>query len=101
MPDNVWAVDARTGHQIWHYTYPANKGLHIGQRGVGAYKGSIYFMTPDAHLVSLDGKTGAVRWNVEVADVCQGLLDHDVSVRGGESPHRRSLRATSITCADF
>src|SRR3984885_15022617 len=21
VPDNVWAVDARTGHQIWHYTY--------------------------------------------------------------------------------
>src|SRR5207249_6210957 len=21
VPDNVWAVDARSGHQIWHYTY--------------------------------------------------------------------------------
>jgi alcohol dehydrogenase (cytochrome c) len=21
-PDNVWAVDARTGEQIWHYQYP-------------------------------------------------------------------------------
>ena len=33
VPDNVWAVDARSGHQIWHYTYPPNKGLHIGHRG--------------------------------------------------------------------
>src|ERR1700760_2170905 len=30
VPDNVWAVDARSGHEIWHYAYPQNKGLHIG-----------------------------------------------------------------------
>src|SRR5688572_3534751 len=23
-PDNVWAIDARSGRQIWRYTYPAN-----------------------------------------------------------------------------
>ena len=22
VPENVWAVDARSGHQIWHYTHP-------------------------------------------------------------------------------
>src|ERR1700752_2968744 len=33
-PDNVWAVDARSGHQIWHYGYPKNDGFHIGSRGV-------------------------------------------------------------------
>ena len=26
-PDNVWAVDARSGHQLWHYTYPVIKGF--------------------------------------------------------------------------
>jgi len=25
VPDNVWAVDARSGHQIWHYTYPRTR----------------------------------------------------------------------------
>src|SRR5882757_4340343 len=45
VPDNVWAVDARSGHMIWHYTYPPNPGLHIGQRGVGMYKDTLYFMT--------------------------------------------------------
>src|ERR1700716_3994801 len=34
VPDNIWAVDARSGHQVWHYTYPPNEGLHIGNRGV-------------------------------------------------------------------
>src|SRR5690242_10330502 len=33
-PDNVWAADARTGRQIWHYSRPS-QGDHIGQRGVG------------------------------------------------------------------
>ena len=22
VPDNIWAIDARSGHQIWHYHYP-------------------------------------------------------------------------------
>jgi alcohol dehydrogenase (cytochrome c) len=72
VPDNVWAVDARTGAQIWHYTYPANEGLHIGHRGVALYKDSLYLTTPDDHLVCLDARDGAVRWNVVLADVKTG-----------------------------
>jgi alcohol dehydrogenase (cytochrome c) len=72
VPDNVWAVDARSGHQIWHYTYPPNKGLHIGHRGVAMYKEWLYFITPDAHLICLNAKTGKVRWNVPIADVEKG-----------------------------
>ena len=34
VPDHVYAVDARTGRQIWHYTYKARGGDHIGHRGV-------------------------------------------------------------------
>jgi len=72
IPDNVWAIDARSGHLIWHYTYPTNKGLHIGHRGVAVYKNSVYFLTPDAHLLSLNANDGTVRWNVVVADVTKG-----------------------------
>ncbi len=72
VPDNVWAVDARTGHEIWRYTYPQNKGLHIGSRGVSMWKESIFFMTPDAHVVCLNAKDGKVKWNVAVADVTKG-----------------------------
>ena len=72
VPDNVWAVDARSGHMLWHYTYPPNKGDHIGQRGVAIYKDWIFFVSPDAHLVSLNAKDGKVRWIVELADVNKG-----------------------------
>lgn len=71
-PDHVWAVDARSGHQIWHYTYPANKGFHIGHRGLSMYKDSLYYTTPDAHLLCLDAKDGTVRWNVVLADSRKG-----------------------------
>lgn len=72
VPDNVWAVDARSGHQIWHYTYPPNKGFHIGQRGVAMYKEWLYFTTPDAHLICLNAKDGTVKWDIVVADARKG-----------------------------
>ncbi|MBV8069720.1 MAG: acido-empty-quinoprotein group A [Acidobacteriaceae bacterium] len=72
VPDNVWAVDARSGHQLWHYIYPPNKGFHIGQRGVAMYKEWLYFLTPDAHLICLDARDGKERWNIVVADSQKG-----------------------------
>ena len=69
MPDNVWAVDARSGIEIWHYKYPANEGNHIGQRGVAMLGDSLYFETPDCNLISLSAKDGKERWRKEIADV--------------------------------
>jgi alcohol dehydrogenase (cytochrome c) len=72
-PDNLWAIDARSGRQIWRYAYPANEGFHIGHRGAAVHGDLVYLTTPDAHLVALDAKTGAVRWNVEIADSRRGF----------------------------
>ncbi len=72
VPDNVWAVDARSGHLVWHYNRPSTEGLHIGHRGVAMYKDSLYFTTPDAHVIALDAKDGQVRWDKVVADVNKG-----------------------------
>lgn len=71
-PDNLWAIDARSGRQIWRYTYPANDGFHIGHRGVAAYKDLVYLTTPDAHLIALDARNGTVRWSVMIADAKKG-----------------------------
>ena len=35
IPDHVWAIDARSGREIWHATWPSRGGWHIGNRGVG------------------------------------------------------------------
>jgi alcohol dehydrogenase (cytochrome c) len=35
MVDNVWAVDARSGREVWHYKYAdTGLGLPLGNRGV-------------------------------------------------------------------
>jgi alcohol dehydrogenase (cytochrome c) len=68
IPDQVWAVDAHNGRQLWHYTYNHPGGVYIGQRGVGMYLGSLYFLSNDAHLICLDARTGKPRWTVQVAD---------------------------------
>ena len=72
VPDNIWAVDARSGHLIWRYNKPTSQGEHIGNRGVAMYKGSLFFSEPDAHLVSLNAKDGTVRWKAQVGDVTKG-----------------------------
>src|SRR5271156_1484890 len=51
VPENIWAVDARSGHQIWHYNQPTSQGEHIGNRGVAMYKGYLFFSAPDAHVL--------------------------------------------------
>ena len=76
VPDNIWAVDARSGHLIWHYNERTANGLHIGHRGVAIYKGWLYLTTPDAHLISLNAKDGKVRWSKVIADVSNLMVLH-------------------------
>jgi alcohol dehydrogenase (cytochrome c) len=93
VPDNIWAVDARSGHMLWHFNHPTNEGDHIGHRGVAMYKGWLYFTTPDAHLISLNAKDGTMRWDKIIADVKQGywstmaplvVRNHVISGVGGD-----------------
>ena len=71
VPDHAWAVDARTGRELWHYTWETKGGIHIGNRGFGMYGNWLYFETPDNYLVCLNASDGKERWNVEIADVKQ------------------------------
>ena len=67
-PDNVWALDALDGREIWHYFWRTRGATHIGNRGAAIWYNSLLFETPDNYLVSLDAKTGKERWFVEIAD---------------------------------
>lgn len=71
VPDHVWAIDAKTGHQIWHYKWESQGGIHTGNRGVGIYHNWLFFETPDNHLLSFEKDTGKLRWSVEIADLAQ------------------------------
>jgi alcohol dehydrogenase (cytochrome c) len=70
-PDNVWALDARDGHELWHFYWKTKGGTHIGNRGVALWHNYLFFETPDDYLVSLDARTGKERWHVEIADFDQ------------------------------
>jgi alcohol dehydrogenase (cytochrome c) len=74
MPDNAWAIDARDGHELWHYFWKTKGGTHIGNRGLGMWNNYLYMETPDDYLVSLDAKTGKERWHKVIADVDEGYF---------------------------
>jgi len=66
-PDNVWALDANDGRELWRYFWKTRGGTHIGNRGAALWHNYLYVETPDNYLVSLDARTGKERWHVEIA----------------------------------
>jgi alcohol dehydrogenase (cytochrome c) len=75
-PNDVFALDAETGRPFWSYVRSLPKKINVccGQvnRGLAMLGNRLYMGTVDAHLVALDAKTGAVIWDVEVADRTKG-----------------------------
>ena len=71
IPDHVFAVDARSGYEIWHHKWDSRGGWHLGNRGVGIYGNWLYFETPDCNLVSLNIKDGSERWHRQICDLDQ------------------------------
>jgi alcohol dehydrogenase (cytochrome c) len=77
--DHVYALDARTGEELWHYkqklgpisTYCCGPN----NRGVAVSGDSVYLATLDSKLVALDAKTGKVQWSTDVADPESGYSE--------------------------
>ena len=72
-PNQVFALDARTGHQIWHYSRPRSAGLvsdaSLGtNRGVAILGDNVFLVTDNAHLVALNRVTGRLVWEVVMPD---------------------------------
>jgi alcohol dehydrogenase (cytochrome c) len=74
--NNAWAVDARSGRQIWRYRreIPEDWKGCCGavNRGFGVLGDRLYMTTIDAHLVALDMRTGGVLYDVEIIDYKAG-----------------------------
>jgi alcohol dehydrogenase (cytochrome c) len=71
IPDHVWAVDARTGREIWHWAWASKGGWHIGNRGVAVLRDTVYVETPDCYLVALNRADGKEKWHTEICDLEQ------------------------------
>jgi quinohemoprotein ethanol dehydrogenase len=63
---NVFAVDARSGRQLWRWDSKADRirgeraCCDVVNRGLALYKGKVYVGVIDGRLVALDAATGAL-----------------------------------------
>ena len=71
IPDHVWAIDARSGRELWHATWPSRGGWHISNRGVAVLGSTVYVVTPDCQLVALASGDGVEKWRTEICDLEQ------------------------------
>jgi PQQ-dependent dehydrogenase (methanol/ethanol family) len=72
-PNQVFALDARTGHEIWHYSRPRSPGLvsdaSLGtNRGVAILGDKVFMVTDNAHLIALNRTTGRLVWESVMPD---------------------------------
>ncbi|HKW98180.1 MAG TPA: PQQ-dependent dehydrogenase, methanol/ethanol family [Bryobacteraceae bacterium] len=92
--NEAYALDARTGREIWHFLRRRTKGL-VGDaagginRGVAILGDRVFLVTDNAHLLALHRLTGSLQWEVEMADSHQNygatsapLVVHDLVISG-------------------
>jgi alcohol dehydrogenase (cytochrome c) len=110
-PRTVTALDARTGRQIWRFTRPQKVRnpyeTDVHNRGVAILGHRLFVGTNDAALICLDARTGAMLWEIQVADTMEGynitsppLIVKDkviVGHAGAEYPIRGFLDAYDVS----
>jgi alcohol dehydrogenase (cytochrome c) len=108
--NNAWAIDGRTGRQIWRYQRPVPDGVRaccgMVNRGLAVYGDRVFMGTLDSYLVALDMKTGTVVWETQIADYKVGyastgapLIVKDkiiTGIAGGEFAIRGFLDAYDV-----
>jgi len=71
-PNDVVALDAKTGRIFWIYRYAAAAEARVccgaENRGLAIRDHTLFMGTLDAHLVAIDTRTGRQLWNVKIAD---------------------------------
>ncbi len=75
-PNSIYALDAKTGHQIWMYSRPRTQGLvsdpSLGtNRGVAILGDNVFMVTDNAHLIAVNRVTGRLVWEQRLWDEAQ------------------------------
>jgi alcohol dehydrogenase (cytochrome c) len=71
----TFAIDVETGRQIWRTPVRLEPGIQRSAFHRGAatiYKGKVFRVTIDNHVLALDMKTGEELWNQKFADLHDG-----------------------------
>jgi diketogulonate reductase-like aldo/keto reductase len=75
-PDDVLALDPKTGRAFWVYHYnpapDARPCCGRVNRGVAILGDTLFLATIDAHLVAIDARNGHPVWNIKVAEASSG-----------------------------
>ena len=83
----TFALDATDCRKIWEHVYKppsAAEGLPVN-RGAALYQGKVLRGTPDGHVIALDAATGALLWDVWVANSAHGYnINGAPAVFGGK-----------------
>jgi len=74
--NELWALDAGSGRQIWHWSRPRTENLTgnatLGMnRGVALSGNRIFMLTDNAHMIALDKSDGTLLWETPMADWTQ------------------------------
>lgn len=73
-PNQVMAIDALTGNQLWKFSRPTTRGL-VGDaslstnRGVAIREDKVFFQTDNAHLLALNRATGELIWEKTIPEI--------------------------------
>jgi PQQ-dependent dehydrogenase (methanol/ethanol family) len=73
-PNQVFALDASTGQQIWQYSRPRTAGAVVGDASLGTNRGvailgdKLFATTDNAHLIALNRTTGELAWEVAMPE---------------------------------
>jgi alcohol dehydrogenase (cytochrome c) len=106
-PGDVYALDARSGLQIWKFHRPQQRvnpfQINPFNRGVAVLGKRVFVNTLDNNLIALDARSGRVLWEQNLADTMQGYtmtgaplaLDDKVivGISGGEMGIRGFISA--------
>jgi alcohol dehydrogenase (cytochrome c) len=113
--DHVYALNAKTGEQIWHYKHDMGPITVYccgpNNRGAAVSGDKVYIGTLDDKLVALDAKTGKVVWSKDIADPSLGysetmaptVVDGKVLIgtNGGEYGIRGFVKAFDANTGDL
>jgi len=69
-PNEIFALDAGSGRQVWHLKRPRTKGIVGGgaNRGAAVVGSRVFMLTDNAHVIALNRFTGELLWDTEMED---------------------------------
>jgi len=117
-PNQISALDGRSGREIWKYTRPRTpSGTIAGDAALGAQRGvallgdRVFFNTDNAHMLCLNRLTGALLWDVPMTEAPQHygatgapLVVNDLvisGVAGGDEGIRGFVGAWKVTTGEL